>query len=119
MSHLEDFVDSALKAYFDTLNKKPQKGEEDDLLKFYNDQSKLTRGDKKLGAKNIVETLRKDDREFHLDKYTCGSYDDNTLIINCSCIVGNSRVPIMLTLESQPSADGESKIYIINQIMNL
>ncbi|KAK8890524.1 hypothetical protein M9Y10_035301 [Tritrichomonas musculus] len=116
---LEDYVDPAIKTYFQILNTKPENAEGDQLLKFYNDQSKLTLGDRKLGAKDIVEQLRKEQKEFVVDSYSYGSVDENHVIITGQCIIGNSKAPFTIALESVKGSDGQSNIYITNQIMNL
>lgn len=119
MSSLFDYVDSALNTYFQILNTKPKEGEEDDLVKFYNEKSKLTFGPRKLGAQKIVQQLRTEDREFHLDSYSPLSVDDNHVIITGICILGNNKVPFTIALESQVGNDGQSNIYITNQIISI
>lgn len=118
MSDLENFIDSALEKYFQILNTKPQQGEDDKLLNFYNDQSKLTYGTRKLGAKKIVEELRKTKKEFTLDTYSYGSVDKDHVVITGQCIIGNTKTPFTIVLESQPGINGQTNIYITNQIIN-
>lgn len=117
MSALEEVVDSALSKYFEVINTKPKTEDEDPLLNFYNDKSMLTFGERRLGAKRIVELLRKEKREFTIDSYSYGSVDENHVIITGFYLLGNSKLPFTIGLESQIGGNDEVKIYISNQIM--
>ena len=116
---MERYADGALRQYFEALNEKPKEGEPDKLLQFYNDKSKLTLGERKLGSEHIVQLLRKEQREFGLDSYTVGSKDDNHCIITGQLISGNSKMTFVMVLEKEEDPKTkECQVFISNQIIN-
>lgn len=116
MNSFEEVVDAALKEYFSKLNTAPPKDEDDPLEKFYNDNSKLTFGERQVGAKKIVQQLRKEKKEFTLDTYSFGSVDANHVIITGQYLLGTSKLPFTIALEAVERED-QMDIFITNQIM--
>lgn len=117
---MEKYIPGALQQYFAALNEKPEEGKSDRLLKFYNEKSKLTLGERKLGPEHIVELLRKEQREFGLDSYTVGSKDDHHCIITGQLISGNSKMTFVMVLEGKEDPNSnEWNLSISNQIINL
>ncbi|OHS93447.1 hypothetical protein TRFO_40285 [Tritrichomonas foetus] len=109
-------VDQALAKYSEILNTKPPENPDDDpLRKFYNEKSKLTDGDRKMGAKNIVEQLRREQREITFESYSTAEIDEKHIIITGQCLIGNNRTSFTIALE----CDENYNVFISNQIMNL
>ena len=117
---LEDYIDSAIRVYTEKLNAKPPEDKsKDPLLDFYNENSKLTDGDRKMGKEKIVEQLRKEQRELTIESYTKTAIDEDHVIVTGDCVYGNNKTAFTIAFECTSSGFGENTVFISNQIMNI